>query len=151
MGMTAFDLHAAVREFHDRFGCVNGDAPGFRQSELRIKLIAEEFKEFRDAVEALDIIEAADALGDLLYVVMGSFLAFGIDPNPVLAEIHRSNMTKAGGGKRADGKIQKGPDYSPPDLVSVIRAQVEAAMERASLADLPASDRGSGGHGSTGL
>lgn len=58
----------------------------------------------------------ADALADLLYVVIGSALQWGIPLERVLAEVHRSNMTKTAGDKRADGKILKGPGYSPPDL-----------------------------------
>lgn len=71
-----------------------------------------------------DLVEVADALGDLDYVVQGSNLVFGIPAEEVVAEIHRSNMSKLGAdGKpicREDGKILKGPNYSPPDLASII-------------------------------
>lgn len=71
-----------------------------------------------------DLAEAADALGDLDYVVQGANLVFGIPAEEVVAEIHRSNMSKLGAdGKpiyRDDGKILKGPNYSPPDLASII-------------------------------
>ncbi len=121
---TAFDLHSAVIAFHAKFGATIGTHPEFRDEDLRISLIDEELQELVDAVKSDDLVGAADALGDLLYVVMGSFVAFGIDPGPVMAEIQRSNMSKTPGHKRADGKIQKGPEYSPPDLYRVLGEQM---------------------------
>ena len=74
-----------------------------------------------------DLVGAADALGDLEYVVNGAAIGMGIPLPEVVEEIHRSNMTKLGAdGKpiyRADGKILKGPDYEPPrirDLLDVL-------------------------------
>lgn len=94
--------------------------------ELRCALVEEEAAELRDAVEADDIVGIADAIGDLLYVVHGAALTFGIPVAEVFAEVHRSNMTKLGrDGEpilRADGKVMKGPDYSPPDLAPILRA-----------------------------
>lgn len=121
--MTAFDLHAAVTEFHRLIDQDIGETPAIRDADLRYRLIREELREFDDAIQNGDLVGAADALADLAYVVMGSFVAFGIDPNPVLAEVHRSNMTKGGGGKNEFGKVMKGPNYSPPDLARVIAEQ----------------------------
>lgn len=71
-----------------------------------------------------DVVEAADALADLDYVVSGGFLDFGLPANELVADVHRSNMSKLDeNGKpilRGDGKILKGPNYSPPDLRSII-------------------------------
>lgn len=93
---------------------------------LRCALIEEEAREFRDALEADDIVEVADAIGDLLYVVYGAARTFGIPVRAVFAEVHRSNMTKLGrDGEpifRADGKVLKGPDFSPPDLMPILKA-----------------------------
>lgn len=58
----------------------------------------------------------ADALGDLLYVVFGAAVTFGIDMGPIFDEIHRSNMTKIGGPVRPDGKRLKPATYEPPNL-----------------------------------
>ncbi|MCA9965662.1 MAG: hypothetical protein KC423_15520, partial [Anaerolineales bacterium] len=70
-----------------------------------------------------DIIDAAPLmheLADLLYVVYGAMWAFGIDPDPIFAEVHRANMQKAGGPRRADGKLLKPPDWQPANVAGVI-------------------------------
>lgn len=118
---TPYDM---VREFHAKFGVVNATQPDISQHrELRIKLIAEELDELLRALDANDITEVADALADLQYVVIGAALQWGIPLDRVFAEVHRSNMTKEGGGKRADGKILKGPGYESPDVAAVLRGE----------------------------
>jgi len=93
---------------------------------LRIELIAEELNEFYDACEAKDTVAIADALADILYVTYGAGHAFGIDLDKCFAEVQRSNMSKLGeDGKpiyRDDGKVLKGPNYSEPDLKSILQA-----------------------------
>ena len=93
--------------------------------ELRIELIGEELNEFWDACDQKDIVAAADALADILYVTYGAAHAFGIDVDACFAEVQRSNMSKLGeDGKpiyREDGKVLKGPNYSEPDLKSVLQ------------------------------
>ena len=143
-----------VREFHSAFGHPIAPAatPGDRKlRELRVKLIAEELTELCEAlgvavkiesngvssqfvVEAVkdddqvDLIAAADALGDLDYVVQGANLVFGFPAEPVLKEIHRANMSKLGeDGKpiyREDGKVMKGPNYTPPNVAGVLSGSV---------------------------
>jgi predicted HAD superfamily Cof-like phosphohydrolase len=86
-----------VLEFHRVFGAtVNSKPtmPSLADKQLRVKLIAEELNEFSEALEAGDLVKIADALGDTLYVVLGSAVTCGIDLETVLSEIHRSNMTK---------------------------------------------------------
>jgi predicted HAD superfamily Cof-like phosphohydrolase len=92
--------------------------------KLRITLIREEFEEFARASDNFDIVEVADALADLLVVVNGAALAWGIALEPIFAEVHRSNMTKDGGLLREDGKILKGPDFSPPNLEPLLESQI---------------------------
>jgi predicted HAD superfamily Cof-like phosphohydrolase len=92
---------------------------------LRARLLDEEFREYMQAESENDITEIADALGDIIYVALGTALAYGIPADRVLREIHRSNMTKVDPvtGKmprRADGKIIKGPGYQPPDIAGVL-------------------------------
>lgn len=88
-------------------------------------LIEEEAAEFRAAVEADDVVEIADAVADLLYVVYGAALTFGIPVPEVFAEVHRSNMTKLDDEGnpiyRSDGKVMKGPNFSPPELLPILR------------------------------
>jgi predicted HAD superfamily Cof-like phosphohydrolase len=82
----------------------------------------EEVQEFKDACEAGDIVEVADALTDILYVTFGAALEFGLAEKmeAFFNEVHRSNMSKAGEDGKAifseTGKVLKGPNYSPPDL-----------------------------------
>ena len=93
-------------------------------SELRYELIKEELSELREALDQKDIVGVADALTDILYVTYGAGHAFGINLDKCFTEVQRSNMSKLGeDGKpiyREDGKVLKGPKYSPPDLKSII-------------------------------
>lgn len=93
---------------------------------LRCALIDEEAREFRDALEGGDIVAVADAIADLLYVVYGAARTFGIPVREVFAEVHRSNMTKLDDDGepilRSDGKVMKGPKFSPPNLTPILKA-----------------------------
>ena len=89
-------------------------------NNLRISLIEEELKEFKDAIFNKDIKEVADALTDILYVTYGAGHAFGINLDDCFSEVQRSNMSKLGNdGKpiyNEHGKVMKGPNYFKPDL-----------------------------------
>lgn len=121
---TAQDM---VREFHRATGATIGDTPAVLDAELRADLIQEEAGEFVDALffhgKEPDFIAAIDAMADLLYVVYGAAVTFGIDLDPFFAEVHRSNMTKVGGPARADGKRLKPDTYEPPNLLPILNAQ----------------------------
>ena len=99
--------------------------PSEKIIKLRYDLIAEELEEFKTALKDKDIKEVADALTDILYVTYGAGHAFGIDLDKCFTEVQRSNMSKLGAdGKpiyRDDGKVMKGPDYSEPDLKSILK------------------------------
>lgn len=121
---------AGVRAFHEAFGHPIAPSPTLVDHELallRYDLISEELGEYATAALEGDVVEIADALGDMLYVIHGAALVHGIDLDPVFAEIQRSNMSKLGAdGKpiyRKDGKILKGPGYSPPNLRRILEAQ----------------------------
>ena len=93
----------------------------FNGMDLNAKLIGEELEEY---LEANDIVDIADAIGDLLYVVLGAACQHGIDIDPIFHEIHRSNLTKfIDGHRRADGKWIKGPSYTPANLESILQRQ----------------------------
>jgi predicted HAD superfamily Cof-like phosphohydrolase len=70
---------------------------------LRVKLIREELQELEEAIAYNDIVEVADALTDLLYVVYGAGHTFGVKLDACFDEVHSSNMTKLG----PDGKAIK--------------------------------------------
>ena len=89
-------------------------------NELRISLINEELEELKKAIKDNDILEVADALTDILYVVYGAGHAFGINLDECFNEVQESNMSKLGSdGKpiyNEYGKVMKGPNYFKPDL-----------------------------------
>jgi len=99
--------------------------PDFNLSALRLDLIEEEVQELRDGLGKKSMLEIADALTDILYVVYGAGHAFGIDLDDCFHEVHSSNMTKLGADGRPlyreDGKVMKGPNYREPDLTKFVR------------------------------
>ncbi|MGB5944280.1 MAG: nucleoside triphosphate pyrophosphohydrolase family protein [Leeuwenhoekiella sp.] len=121
---------AAVEEFHHAFGLGTNSAPVAHLSHyknlLRFNLMQEENEEYLAAATANDLTEVADALGDMLYILMGTIIEHGMQDKieAVFAEIHRSNMSKLdANGKpiyRADGKVLKGPGYSEPNFKKIL-------------------------------
>lgn len=143
-----------VEEFHKAFGHPVETVPFLGNTELRIlrtKLLLEEVLELAtalglnvvcnviDGVSHIaieenkdlvpDIVEAADALGDIRYVTDGANLCFGLPAEEIFNEIHRSNMSKLGeDGKpiyREDGKVLKGPNYFKPNISAIINKYSE--------------------------
>lgn len=118
-----------VREFHETFGC-DIAPPGYlgfgsdKLRQLRLDLLIEEVYEYEDASEVEDIVEVADALADMVYIIYGTALSYGIDLDAVLDEVHASNMSKLGDDAkpiyRPDGKILKGPNYFRPNIAKVL-------------------------------
>ncbi|WP_447978667.1 pyrophosphohydrolase domain-containing protein [Candidatus Nitrospira bockiana] len=115
-----------VAEFHRAFDIVaNGrpTLPDAATKALRVRLIQEEFDELKEALAHDDLAGIAKELADLLYVVYGTAVSCGIDMEPVFREVHRSNMSKVGGHKRADGKWVKPAHYSPAAIAPLLDAQ----------------------------
>jgi predicted HAD superfamily Cof-like phosphohydrolase len=115
-----------VEEFHRRFDILIGSAPAVPDettTTLRMRLIQEESAELQEALAQQDLSGVAKELADLLYVVYGTAVSCGIDMEPVFREVHRSNMSKVGGHKRADGKWVKPPSYSPAAIRPILAAQ----------------------------
>ena len=120
----------AVAKFHDAFGIESADSPSVNIPEqtifLRYNLMKEENEEYLEAAQKNDLIEVADALGDMLYILCGTILSHGMQHKitEVFKEIQRSNMSKLGpDGKpiyREDGKVLKGPNYFKPDIAAVL-------------------------------
>jgi predicted HAD superfamily Cof-like phosphohydrolase len=119
-----------VLEFHETFQCFTHYQPVAQipenQRAVRITLMQEELDEYRAAAEAGDLIGIADALTDLMYVVLGTYLAHGLQDaaEPLFREVHRSNMSKLDEqGQpifRADGKVLKSVLFTPPELEPVL-------------------------------
>ena len=125
------DEQAMVAEFHHKFDILMQHQPAVPAGstrELRIRLIQEEFDELKEALGQEDLAAIAKEMADLLYVVYGTAVSYGIDMEPVFREVHRSNMSKVGGYKREDGKWVKPPTYSPASLQPILDAQAELAL-----------------------
>ena len=116
----------SVKIFHEAFGIKISNKPTLELSrdilKLRHSLMVEENNEYLKAVEERNLIEVADALGDMLYILCGTILTHGFQNliEDIFDEIQSSNMSKLGdGGKpiyRNDGKVLKGPNYKKPNI-----------------------------------
>ena len=127
MSSTQITNFEKVGDFMEAFGqevLYIPTMPDFNLSALRLDLIEEEVQELRDGLGKKSMLEIADALTDILYVVYGAGHAFGIDLDDCFNEVHSSNMTKLGeDGRplyREDGKVMKGPNYREPDLTPFV-------------------------------
>lgn len=120
----------AVSEFHKAFGLGRKELPtadlGLRKNLLRYKLMREENEEYLEAANNDDLVEVADALGDMLYILCGTIIEHGMQHKieEIFTEIQKSNMSKLGSdGKpiyREDGKVLKGPNFFNPDIKSIL-------------------------------
>ena len=118
-----------VERFHRLFDILVQRTPNpvdERTRVLRERLIHEEFEELKEAMAHRDLAAIAKELADLLYVVYGTAVSYGIDMGPVFREVHRSNMSKIGGYKREDGKWIKPPTYSPAAIEPILKRQRES-------------------------
>lgn len=115
-----------VADFHQAFDALQSETPTVIDPDtrrLRLTLMNEELLEADEAMHAGDLPAIAKELTDLLYVVYGTAVSYGIDLGPVFREVHRSNMTKLGGTRRADGKWLKPASYSPADIAPILETQ----------------------------
>ena len=121
---------AAVHEFHTAFGLGIKQSPtadlDMKKNLLRYELMREENEEYLEAANNNDLVEVADALGDMLYILCGTIIEHGMQDKieEVFNEIQRSNMSKLGAdGKpiyREDGKVLKGPSYFKPNIREIL-------------------------------
>ena len=119
-----------VQEFHEVFRCFLQAQPvgaiPEKEWKVRFNLMQEELDEYRQAAEAGDLVGIADALTDLMYVVLGTYLAHGLQDvaEELFDEVHRSNMSKLDrqGNPiyREDGKVLKSELFTEPDLQKIL-------------------------------
>ncbi len=98
--MQTLDCLNQVAEFHKTFKhpiLSEPQIPSKERCELRVSLIAEELKELQEAIHDNNIVEVADALADIQYVLAGAILEFGLGNKfrEIFDEVQRSNMSKA--------------------------------------------------------
>lgn len=130
----SIDVAASVAEFHRAFNLPMRELPSadidHALAALRVALLGEEVSEFVTASENGDLVGIADALADIVYVIYGTALTYGIDLDSVLREVHRSNMSKlASDGRpllRDDGKVLKSERYFPPDIAFLLSPGIGA-------------------------
>jgi predicted HAD superfamily Cof-like phosphohydrolase len=89
-----------VAEFHTTFKHPIEKEPVIPPEDrckLRVALLAEELRELEVAIRDKDIVEVADALCDLQYVLSGAILEFGLGEKfkALFDEVQRSNMSKS--------------------------------------------------------
>ena len=126
------DEQSMVEEFHRKFDILVQERPAIPAGvtkDLRVRLIQEEFDELKEALAQENLAAVAKEMADLLYVVYGTAVSYGIDMEPVFEEVHRSNLSKVGGYKRADGKWVKPDTYSPACLQPILDAQGEPTLQ----------------------
>ena len=93
---------------------------------VRVRLLEEELAEYQEAVQSGDLVAVADALTDLLYVLLGTYVTHGLQDvaEALFDEVHRSNMSKLDDNGqpiyRADGKVLKSAQFTPPDLAPLL-------------------------------
>ena len=124
------DKILAVKKFHEAFKLEYLTSPkadlGIKKNTLRYNLMKEENDEYLEAANNGDLVEVADALGDMLYILCGTIIAHGMQDKieEVFDEIQRSNMSKLGNDGepiyREDGKVMKGPNYFKPDFSKIL-------------------------------
>ena len=139
--MSSHGVQADVESFHALHGQIDPLTPSSTDGatlQLRIDLITEEFDELIDELVKLQVdalhttpkiaeldrlAHIAKEIADLIYVSVGTASVLGIDIAPVWEAVHESNMKKADGPLRLDGKRLKPPDWKPPNIVAIIREQ----------------------------
>lgn len=125
-------MQKAVLEWHIAFGVIvntKPTIPDLKVKELRKSLIAEEQQELFKAIDEDNIIEIADGIGDLLVVLFGTAISYGINMQPIFDEIQRSNMSKIWPDGEVHyndlGKVMKPSTYSPANLKPILDLQAE--------------------------
>ena len=120
-------MSSMVLEFHEKFNLdidKDVDKCDPKLIELRLNLIKEEYFEIIEAFAKGSKCDIAKELVDAIYVILGTMITFGMDPDKCFACVHESNMTKLGkDGKpvyREDGKVIKSDQYIEADLTQVL-------------------------------
>jgi predicted HAD superfamily Cof-like phosphohydrolase len=123
----------AVKVFHEAFKLDYRDTQkadlGVAKNTLRFNLMKEENEEYIEAANNNDLVEVADALGDMLYILCGTIIEHGLQHKieEVFNEIQRSNMSKLGDNGepiyREDGKVLKGPNYFKPNIAAILETK----------------------------
>jgi predicted HAD superfamily Cof-like phosphohydrolase len=135
-------IEESVKEFHEKYGHLVSSKPTalipVEVTALRTRLIEEEWEELLRGVQQKDLVEIADGAADLIYVIVGTCVSYGIPIDRIFKEVHRSNMTKtpvkADGGSKYGCKTPKGPGYIAPDIKGILfNPDALTNLEKASM------------------
>lgn len=128
--MAKCSYQQKVAEFAKIFKCYQSDKitlPVQEIRDIRKKLLKEEYEEYVVGEEENDIVQIADALTDMLYIIFGTAEAYGIVLEETFDEVHKSNLTKLDENGnpifREDGKVLKGVNYQPPNIKKVLKLE----------------------------
>lgn len=117
-------LALILEEFTELAEACVGDTPAGERLLHALAASMEGVKALEAEDLNVDVVEVADALTDINYVTYGAGHCFGVDLDACMQEVQRANMSKLGeDGKpiyNAQGKVMKGPNYTPPDIASVL-------------------------------
>ncbi|GAH02600.1 unnamed protein product [marine sediment metagenome] len=98
--------------------------PDYMHQRLRRNLIKEEIQETLNAIRQNDLVALADGIADSIVVLLGTAVTYGIDMRPIWDIVHESNMAKADGKLRGDGKMMKPEGWQLPDIKLEIDRQI---------------------------
>lgn len=134
--MTTSKEYLSLLLFHDKFGMPTVSYPQLLDEDLmdfRVRFMAEEFQEIKDAYEEGDLAKVADGLVDLVYVAMGTAELMGLPWDELWAEVQRANMSKRRVKRPDEGPrgsiydVVKPDDWCPPDIEGVLKDHEEGS------------------------
>src|SRR5262245_21371870 len=118
------DYVALLKRFHEKFSHAIGDfgpeIPSDYTKTLRMRLIEEEFRELHKALAEDELPQIAKELSDLLYVVFGTAVSYGIPIDECFLAVHESNMSKSR-DEDNHGKTVKGNGYIAPKMEVILQ------------------------------
>lgn len=115
-----------VTVFHEKCGFGIQDSPHLpanrKLRESRMRQLEDKYHEYRAAERASDLVKISDCLADLIYIVIGTCLEYGIPIQEVFHAVHESNMSKVDPWPAFDEnkKLVKGPNYHKPNIAEIL-------------------------------
>lgn len=110
-------FHIVIQAPHPKYPV--GQLPDDRLA-LRKSLIEEEYAELMEALDEGDLAHIGKEAADLLVVVLGTIVEYGLPFDDIWLAVHESNLKKTRGPRRADGKVLKPEGWEPPDIQRII-------------------------------
>ena len=110
------DLARSLRQIVESFN--HPDSPN-TQLTRRALMAIEELAEWIEAHNDDNLVAAADAWADRMYLLLGDAVATGLPAEPLLDEVHRSNMTKRKANE-STGKGTKSETFETPCLETIL-------------------------------